>query len=69
MIKSPLNQIADSESGKKVPIARRLAQLTRVGKTEINASINRSLDVGPAEIAQQRSIDLNEHQIITGIHC
>lgn len=46
---SPDNHIGEIESDGQTLSARSLAALTGVGKTEVNASINRSLDVGLAK--------------------
>lgn len=65
MAKSPTNHVADSAAGKNETSARRLAQLTGVGKTEVNASINRSVDVGLAKRAlKDQSISVNTKSLL-----
>ena len=49
MGKSLSNQVGESQDVTQSLSARNLAVLTGVGKTEVNASINRSLDVGLAK--------------------
>ena len=42
------NQVGENQDVTQSLSARNLAVLTGVGKTEVNASINRSLDIGLA---------------------
>jgi len=65
ILRTPANQAADSGVVKKLPSARELARLTGVGKTEVNASMNRSFDVGLAKIsAKDQSISVNTKTLL-----
>ena len=65
MLQLTTNQVAESDAGKKVPSARELAVLTGIGKTEVNASMNRSLDVVVAKISQRdQSISVNAKSLL-----
>lgn len=64
MNQSKQNQINDSVKS-VMPSARRLAELTGLGKTEVNTSINRSLDVGLAKIRHKdQSISVNTKSLL-----
>lgn len=48
-----------------MPSVRKLAQLTGVGKTEVNASLHRSLDIGLAKISHKnQSISVNTKSLL-----
>lgn len=50
------NQVRESAIDDRLLSARNLAALTGVGKTEVNASINRSLDVGLAKRSRKEHV-------------
>ena len=65
ILRTPANQAADSSVVQMLPSARELARLTGEGKTKVNASMNRSFDVGLAKIsAQDQSISVNTRTLL-----
>jgi len=62
--KSELDSVPDSEHGSQTS-ARNLAALTGVGKTEVNASLNRSIDVGLAKMSVRgKSLLINKKPLL-----